>query len=198
MIDHQEGYRRYRRYYRRLQGLYQKPPVRDFTFLVLSLLTVAFFGFFAIKPSLKTIGELVKEIGDKRMASEKLEQKINALSAAQQEYALVQPDLPLVLSVLPKDSDFSQLAKEIEYLASKNNLLLLSLRIQQASLFGGPEKKELISLDFDLNLSGDYLSLKNFLANLERLDRLVKIEALSFAKKEMLSLVITAKAYYLP
>lgn len=204
MVDYKEGYRRYRRYYHNLGILYKKPAVRNFTFLILSLLTAAFFGFFAIKPSVSTIGELVKEIKDKRMASEKLEQKINALSIAQREYARVQPDLSRIYAVLPNKSDFPRLAKQIEYLAFKNNLLLLNLRIQGTSLFG-EEKKELVPLAFDLSIGGEYSNLKGFLEELEKLDRIVVIESSGFSKKKIkeeeietpLSLRISAKGYYL-
>lgn len=205
MADYKESYHRYRKYYRHLQALYQRPPVKDFTFLILSLLTTAFFAFFAIKPSLKTIGELVKEIKDKRMASETLEEKIKALSLAQQEYALIQPDLPKVYSVLPQKSNFSHLAKQIEYLSGKNKIFLLSLSFEKTSLFG-EEKKDLVPLDFSLEIGGEYQNLKGFLGELENLDRMVVIKDFSFSKKKMdrektefpLSLTGDAEGYYLP
>jgi len=206
MFDNKIGDRRYRRYYRNLRELYQRPLVRNFTFLVLSLLTVAFFGIFAIKPSLKTIGELVKEIKDKKMANQKLEQKINALSAAQREYASVQPDLPKVYSVLPRNGDFSKLAKKIEYLAENNKTLISGFRIQKAILFG-QEKEDLDSLEFSLNIVGEYINIKKLLTELESLDRVVVIEGFSFSKKEKgrgeevgpsLSLTLNAKGYFLP
>ena len=204
MVDYKQGYRHYRRYYRSLRTLYQKPMVRDFTFLILSLLTAAFFGLFAIKPSLVTIGGLVKEVEDKRMASEKLAQKINSLSLAQREYASLQSDLPKVYAVLPRKSNFSKLTKQIEYLAGKNNIFLLNLRIQRISIFG-EKKKELVPLELDFNLGGGYRNLKVFLEDLEKLERMVTIEDLGFSKKKTgrekiglpLSLRISAKGYYL-
>ncbi len=204
MVNYKRGFHRYQRYYRNLQVFYKKPAVRDFTFVILSFLTAAFFGFFAIKPSLATIGELVKNVKDKRLASEKLEQKVNALSLAQREYASLQADLPSVYAVLPQKSDFSKLAKQIEYLAGKNNVFLLSLRFQKTNLFG-EEKKELVSLGFDFNIGGEYINLQNFLEDLESLERIVVIEALGFSKKKAgreeslfpLSLRVSTKGYYL-
>lgn len=206
MIDYKVDYRHYRRYYRNLLELYKRPPVRDFTFLILSLLTAAFFGLFAIKPSVKTIGELIKETKDKRMASQKLEQKINALSIAQREYALIQSDLATIYNVLPKKSDFSKLAKKIEYLAEKNNTLILGFRIEKANLFG-QEEKELGPLNFTLDIVGEYSDLRNLVADLENLDRVVIVESFSFSKKKKgreeetgpsLSLTVSAKGHYLP
>ena len=146
----------------------------------------------------------MKEVKDKRMASEKLEQKINALSIVQREYERVQPDLSIIYAVLPKKSDFSKLAKQIEYLAGKNKTTLLSLQIQRTSLFG-EEKKELVPLEFTLNISGGYENLKGFLDDLEKLDRIVAVKTFGFLKKKtrrteteaFLSLRISAKGYYL-
>lgn len=206
MVDYKEGYRRYRKYHRNLQMFYRKPPVRDVTFLVLSLLTAAFFSFFAIKPSFKTIGGLIKEIEDKRMASEKLAQKINALSVAQGEYALIQSDLPKVYNVLPKKADFPKLAKQIEYLTGENNSSITALQIQGTRLFG-EEKKKLSPLEFNLNITGEYKDLKKFLGDLESLDRIITVDGLTFSKKKRkkeaeakfsLFLTIKAKGYYLP
>jgi len=207
MINYQENYRRYQRYYRRLIKLYrQKPVLRDFTFLILSLLTASFFGFFAIKPSLKTIGRLVKEIKDQKIASQKLEAKINALSLAQREYARVQPSLPKVYAVLPKENNFSQLAKKIEYLAQKNEIVIVNLQTQKLDLFGEKRKSELVPLEIDLVLNGNYSRLKNFMRDLERLDRLLTINSFFFSKNKLkkgevklpLSLKLNIQGYYLP
>jgi len=198
-----EDYRHYRRYYRRLRDFYQKKPVRDFTFLILSLLTAAFFSFFAIRPSLKTIGKLVKEIKDKRMATQKLEEKINALSLAQKEYARVQPDLVYVYTALPQKINFSRLIKKIEYLAQKNKTPLLNLRIQKVSLFG-QEPKKLASFEVAFKLGGDYQNLKNLLTDLERLDRSITLNSFSFSRTQSgeenwpLFLTITIQSYYWP
>ena len=204
MVGYKKGFHHYQRYYRNLQVLYKKPAVRDFTFVILSLLTAAFFGFFAIKPSLKTIGELVKDVKDKKLASEKLEQKVKALSLAQREYANLRADLPSIYAVLPQKSEFSKLAKQIEYLAGKNDVFLLGLRFQKTNLFG-EEKKELESLGFDFNVGGEYRNLQNFLKDLEKLERIVVIETLGFSKEKAgreealfpLSLRISAEGYYL-
>lgn len=203
MVNDNQEYRRYRKYYRNLRVFYKKPPVRDFTFLVLSLLTVSFFSFFAIKPSVETIGELMKKIKDERTATERLEQKINALSIAQKEYNLIRPELATIYGVLPKKSDFSKLAKQIEYLSQKNNSTLLNLRINKASLFG-EDNQELIPLKLDITIDGGYKNLKNLLVDLENLNRVVTMENVTISKKRTdeveigLSLKLSAQAYYLP
>lgn len=205
VVKYKESYRRYRRYYRHLRVFYKKPAVRDFTFLVLTLLTIAFFTFFAIKPSLKTIGGLIKEIKDKRHANEMLAKKINALALAQREYASLQSDLPVVLAVLPFKNDSSRLAKQIEYLARKNSLFILSFQIEKATLFADQEEAKVLSFKFDLHLGGEYQDLKKFIKDLGKIDRLITMESFSFSKKKSgrreleipLSLRIQGLAYFL-
>ena len=201
MANYQNNHHQYRRYYRRLRKIYQQPSLRDFTFLIISLFTVAFFSFFAIKPSLKTIGGLIKETKDKRMASKQLEQKINSLSLAQKESLRAQPNLPYIYAALPKSNEFSKLIKQIEYLAGKNNISLISLQLEEVDLLDS-ESSSPLQLSFEAK--GEYSGLKKFLNDLENLERLVVFETFSFSQDksglEGPPLVLTMKinSYYLP
>jgi len=201
MTNYQNDHHQYHRYYRRLRKIYQQPSLRDFTFLIISLFTVAFFSFFAIKPSLKTIGGLIKETKDKRMASKQLEQKINSLSLAQKEYLRVQPSLPYIYAALPKSNEFSKLIKQIEYLAGKNNISLVSLQLEEVDLLNS-ESSSPLHLSFEAK--GQYSGLKAFLNNLENLERLVVFETFSFSQDKSglkgppLALTMEINSYYLP
>lgn len=203
MIKSSQGYRQYRRYLYGLRGFSQRPVVRDLTFLILSLLCAAFFGFFAIKPSLQTIGGLIKEIKDKRFASEMLEKKINALTIARKEYDRLEADLPLIYAVLPFQTDFSKLAKQLEYLASQNQLAITSLQFEEVNLFEQEEK--LFPIKFEMEMTGDFRRMEKFVEDLEKLERLVNFENLAFYKKKPLreqsfplTLTIEAQGHFLP
>lgn len=205
MNNRQKPYHQYHRYYQRLGSLYQDQAVKDVTFLALSLLTVAFCGFFAIKPGLKTISGLVKEIRDKRGASQKLEQKINSLSLAQKEYLRVQPDLVYIEAALPKRSEFSQFIKQLEYLAYKNNVQLISFKLEKADLLPAEPKSELVTLAVDFGAAGNYEDLKKFLTDLEKLERLVILKNFDFTEEKSglkeensIMLTIQAQIYSLP
>lgn len=204
MIKTKPNYRQYRRYYHRLNKLYQEKAVKDFTFLILSLLTIAFFILFAIKPSLQTIGGLVKEVKDKKEASEKLEQKINALSLAQKEYLKVQPELPYIYAALPQTSKFSQLIKQLEYLARKNNVVLSSFRLDELDLLNSQKIDELLPIAVSLAADGNYQNLKSFTADLENLERLVILSSFALNQEKSgregqapISLIIEAEIYSL-
>lgn len=214
VVEATEEYHRYRRYFVDIRRLYQKKKVRVYTGIVLSILTTAFFLFFAIRPTVTTIASLIKEIKEKKEIAAKLQNKINALNSAQSEYQQVEKDLFLVDEALPKNANLSLFIRQLEALTSKNNVAVQSIHFEETILKGKEalpeamktkekvEKKEIFpGMNFSLAVAGDYRHLKSFLGFLSSSRRLVLIENFSFqtlAKEEKnLILSLGAKAYYL-
>jgi Tfp pilus assembly protein PilO len=210
-ISFRSGYYQYRRYFTSISALYQKKQYRAYAGLVLSLFTIAFFAFFAIRPTLVTIASLMKEIEDKEMIAQKLEEKINALSRARNEYDAISAELPLIEDALPQKTNPSLLVRQIETLASQNGVVLQSIQVGEAPLLGEKEykpqsteaklkEKGLSALNFSLSISGSYQNLKNFLQDLEELRRLITPSSFAFKieqKGESLILTVSSEAYYL-
>lgn len=197
-----EPYHRYRRYLGNIRFLYQKKQARVYTGIVLSILTVAFFGFFAIRPTLVTISGLLKEIKDKREVVAQMDQKINNLAKAQANYNQISNRLYLINQSLPQDPDLSLLIKQVEALARISSVNLDSVRFDKTNLQGEVEKKEEQKVGFSLALSGSYQNLKQFLNSLDTLRRVILIESFAFKSKaegetQFLTLTINAKAHYL-
>lgn len=179
--------------------LYKIKKVRVYTEIVFSLLAVSFFLFFAIKPTLLTITELIKTIQDQEVVVNQLQNKINALGAAQSEYNLISNDLYLVDEALPKNSQVSTLVKQIEVLALQSGVFLGSMKFDPVALKeAGAGLKE---VNFSLAATGDYQNLKSFLHLVNSLRRVINIETFSFkikgAESQVLTLSIGGKAYYL-
>jgi len=207
-----EGYRRRGRYFIRIGRLYQKRKVRIYTGIVLSIFTIAFFLFFAIRPTFVTIAGLLKEIKDKRTINEQLEDKISALNLAQIEYQQVEKDLYLLDEALPINSDLSAFIRQVEVLARRDNVTINSLQFEATILKGEEttakaakakrvtESEEIgQEMGFNLVISGDYSQLKSFLNNLTRLRRLVLVDAFTFQAGEEgggLVLSLNANAHY--
>lgn len=211
-ISFEIGYHRYRRYFTNISALYQKKKARVYTGLILSLLAVAFFSFFAIRPTLVTIASLVKEIEDKRMIAQKLQEKINALSLAQKEYVAVSSELPLVEEALPQEPDLPLFIRQLETLSVQSGVTLRTIQFGRVNLRGRPvskpdsvktkQKEETSGITFNFSASGSYQNLKTFLQSLENLRRLVVISSFAFRPEEkeegqLLILNITGEAYYL-
>ncbi len=201
----EERYQRYRRYFVNLGQFYQQKKVRIYTGIVLSLLTVAFFLFFAIRPTLTTIAALTKEIKDKKSITEKLDDKIKALNAAQVEQQKIAKDLLLVEVALPDNPHLSLLAPQLEALARENGASLRSIQFSEAMLKGQEEEKdpqadkEDQGLGFNLVVVGDYQNLRSFLDSLIDLRRTISVEGFAFSSEKETGLVLTlkAKAHYL-
>lgn len=210
-ISFRTDYYRYRRYLTNISALYQKKQYRAYTGLILSLFTIAFFAFFAIRPTIVTITSLMKEIEDKEMVAQKLEEKINALSRARSEYDAISTQLPLVEDALPQKTNPSLLVRQIETLAAQNSVILQSVQFGETPLLGEKEfkskstetklkEKGLSAISFSVSVSGSYQNLKSFLQNLEELRRLIIPSSFAFKieqKGESLVLSISGEAYYL-
>src|SRR3989344_8137511 len=92
----------YNRYYRRIRVWSQEPKTQISGFVSLTIFTVAFFLYFAILPTLKTIGGLNKEIKDQQETISTMTKKINDLKTAETNYAQVINDLKSIDRVLPE------------------------------------------------------------------------------------------------
>jgi hypothetical protein len=140
-LELKTGYLHYQRYLSQIKEIYKKrEDIKVYSGLILSLLTISFFGFFAIKPTLSTIASLVKEIKDKREVNQKLQEKINALTLAQGELLQVSDDLYLLDEALTPKPNLALFINQLEVLAKKNNLKINSLSFSSVIFY--EQKKE--------------------------------------------------------
>lgn len=196
---------RYHRYFVDLSRFYQKKQTRVYTGLVLTLLTTIFFLVFAIRPTLITIASLVKEIKDQRVIAEKLDKKIDDLNLAKKEYQQIEKKLYLVDQALPLDSNLTTLVKELEALAKKEGVSILSLQFEKINLKGGQmvvtgQPENVPAVNFSMSVSGAYPQLNSFLDSLTQLRRVTLVDdfTIQSKKEKALSLTIKAGANFLP
>ena len=188
----QTEYHRYQHYFSDLSHFAPTKKTKAYTGLVLSFFTIAFFLFFAIKPTIITIVGLNKEIKDKKVVIEKLDKKIQSLSDAQKIYLGIQDDLPLIDEALPKTSEIQTLIKQIEALATISNVNLDAAKYDEVVLSGTRGKTAVPpsedtysgplptnSIIYDTSVSGSYDNLKTFLAGLGQIRRINVVTAFS-------------------
>jgi len=202
IFDWQTEYHRYRRYFTDLGRFYQTKKARTYVGIILSILTVTFFVIFAIKPTLVTIAQLIKQTKDQKLVVGELEKKITSLSQAQNEYLAVESDLYLVDEALPQEPKVPLLIKQLETLAYQSDVNIGRLRINEVDLKKtGSAKTEKQPLSFSFAAFGNYSNLKAFLSSLSSLRRIILVESFSFQKgiveKSGLSLNLAAKAWFL-
>ncbi len=196
--------------------------------IVLSLFTIAFFGAFAIRPTLKTIATLRRQIGDKTLVNHRLEEKINNLILAQEEYQRVEADLPTLYSLLPEKAEFPTLLRKLEVLTIENGATISGIQFDPIVLYGeappppgqppaatpakttsrnaeetntpAPIPIENLStpLFFSLVMTGPYENLLASLNQLTKLDRLITIQSVDLSGNTSLTVSIQSRAYYYP
>jgi len=209
-FDYKTEYNRYKRYYRDLTPLLKTPAVKAYTMLILSFMTMSLFGFFAIRPTFKTIVGLNKEIIDARKTDKALQEKINQLSDAQQEFTKIQADLPVVLAALPPNSEFQSLLKQIESAANQNGATVSGIQFQDVTLLGTSPKQSalettatssslLSDVPFRISFSGTYKNLSDLINKIGRLERVIGIDSINITSNAVLegnlTISISAKAY---
>ncbi|MBI3980995.1 type 4a pilus biogenesis protein PilO [Candidatus Microgenomates bacterium] len=207
LIEEELMKRRYNRYYTWIGPLLKKPQTRAYTFLILSIFTVAFFVFFAIRPTVNTIIGLRKQIEDDQIVDAKLQDKINALSQIQAELDVLQPDLPLIDTALPTKSEVVSLIKSLESLASENNASLSALQIGEALLSETSGKKEektvvtdqAIPVSFLFTVEGGYTDIAGLIKRVTNLPRVVTTQNVIILKSSGKIIgSIRFNAFYLP
>lgn len=152
--------------------------------LIFSIVAVIFFAIFAIKPTLQTMSELVKEIEDKKALDEQLDQKIASLNTAQGQYQKFSSQFYLLDEAIPKTALLMQSLKIVEKTASENNLVIQGITISAV-----PDELSTTTVDkatrelltFNVNLTGDYLKIRQFINDLINSRRLMIVDQVNFS-----------------
>ncbi|MBI4034920.1 MAG: type 4a pilus biogenesis protein PilO [Candidatus Chisholmbacteria bacterium] len=179
-FDYRSEYQRYRQYYTNLRRFYQRPVARVSIFVVVSFMTVSFFSLFAIKPTLVTISQLVREIEDKREANQLLEQKLEDLQRIADEFEQWGQVGELAEVAIPSNPEVAKWLLELEVVAIQNQVGLISLQMEPVVLKGkSTEGSDRVG--FNLIVGGDLAQVKGFIGAMENLDRLIKVESITFS-----------------
>jgi len=202
-----ESLNAYRRYYVRLEPVLQRQEVRTYMGLILFLLTVSFFIVFAVRPTLNTIASLNKQIEDGKNTELKLEEKIQALSKAQDLYNNIAPDLPIVFASVPDNPAVPPLAKYLEGITASSDLTLDSLQFSPVDLFSKETTQSagnvLNEYAFSMVVSGEYKNLITFSEILRKVQRLMVINGIKIGglsnqpQGTILNFEYTGKTFFL-
>src|SRR3989344_5215636 len=137
-------YYRYQKYFLNIGFLsHPRQEVRMFIELLLTIITVSIFLFFALRPTVITIIKLNREIADKKNLISQMDQKISNLSQAQTTYNKELPKLKLLDTTIPQTPTPEGFVRQIEGLAAKNGISLNGISSDEISLAStlSPDKK---------------------------------------------------------
>ncbi len=158
---------------------------RAYTMLGLTLLSLAVFGLFAIRPALITIVRLRKKISEQEKIVEQLDQKIKDLSKAQTELRKVRTDLSTIERSLPHGESTSQLLESLYSGAELNQMKLEYLNFTSSTETDTSVPNNTIKImkvPYQLQLRGSYTSFLQYLYEIQSGLRQTNVEALSARK----------------
>lgn len=175
-----------------LQRFYQKPVARVSLELFLSILAILFFALFAIRPTLLTMSDLIKEIEDKEKLDKQFSQKIAALSSVQPLYLQLQDQLLILDEVIPSQPQLIYSLKIIEKIASELYLVIANINVAEIPKENPDQNSEISSTAFEridvpltISVYGDYPSIRQFVESLKNYRRSFIIDTVIFTTKEL-------------
>jgi Tfp pilus assembly protein PilO len=211
-IEFSSGYAKFKRYYRSLEPMLEKPQNRLYTAVIFSFLAIALFGWFAIKPTVQTIIYLQREIKDKSALNRQMEEKIEQLIQAQTSYEDAKGLLPVLDDAIPDSADALDAIIQIRNLVSTTQATLSSVRVSNIALVSAntqgkdtsPSKNEFL---ISITLNGIYQEVEAFLQAIQTMRRILTIEQINFIPEKDAStitrptgknikLTVQLKAYY--
>ena len=157
---------------KQLSAFYQRPYAVVSTELLATIISVIVLGMFAIRPTLVTMSQLVKDIEDRRETLDGLTRKVASLSTLQTELPALQTNIARLHSAVPDHPDLDGILRRIEFIASQNGVVIESLRSVEVPSEHPAESVDdsVIGLPISLNVSGSYASISAFLTSLMLMD----------------------------
>jgi len=166
---------------------YQKPIAQISTELFFTIAATIFFALFAIRPTILTMTELVKEIDDKKTTVEALKKKVTALNTVQKEYFVLQNQFYLLEEAIPSEPRLADVVGVIEKVASDLQISITSLQLPELPLKSKTpvdfSKKAVITKNVTVDISGDYLQIKAFINALSGLRPILGVESATINRK---------------
>lgn len=172
-----------------LMDFYQKPVARVSIELILSVIVVIFFALFAIRPTLITMADLVKEIADKKEINKQMNLKLASLASAQEQYDLYQSQFYLLDEAIPRQLDLVKSLKKIEKLAGEGEFVIDRMSIQKVPatvdtelLSGnfGDYQREFLTIN--VGVIGSYMQIREFIEKIMNLRQVVVVDQVLIEK----------------
>ena len=187
---------RYAKYYHKLGVVYERPEIKASLEVIFSVFMVLVLIFAAIRPTLTNLAALQKRITDKESINTKADKKIGQLFAAQEQLTEYSSSVGFFDNAVPSKLSYTDILGRIELLARENNLSIESLSVPGTRGFGEgkavgewstrllkPDNEGMVAVPVDFQVSGRPDQIKNYLIQLESLDRLITIKSVNLIKE---------------
>lgn len=160
----------------------KEKKTRQFTTLVLTFITIAFFGFFAIGPTLGTITDLQKQLDDSKFVNDSLQKKIANLTTLQNTYSQIQSQLTPVLDAVPSTPSLDTFVGQIHQIALQNNIQLNRVQTLPLNISPVTLNAPYLAYAFTIEAQSDFASLQKFMVQLGSFNRLVTFDTIDYTR----------------
>lgn len=171
-----------------LNHFYANPVAKASMELFLTIGLVLFLGAFAIRPTIVTMSDLIKEIEAKTQLDESLTKKIASLQTAQNVYLNNQDRLALLETAIPEQPEIILSTKIIEKVAADSKVVINNLSISELPEDSAEDvmfsRKSKQNLNILVNVKGDYISIREFVETLRNSRKSFVIESVVFSLQE--------------
>ncbi len=169
-----------------------------YLYIMFTLFSVSFFGFFILRPAISTITNLQKKLEDNKNVYVALQKKLAALQSLDAEYSQIKPDLPLIYNAIPVIPDIPTLTRQIETLASRNQVELGSLTVSPLQYYPLEAGGKLYGYAITVDVTGSEQNVNTFIENVTNFQRIISIQKITTGKtdKGQLELSFSGKAYF--
>ncbi len=147
-----------------------------YLYIMLTLITVAFFGLFAIGPTLNTVSNLNKQYKDNMVIYDALSQKLTNLALLDSHYKIISPHVENVYAAIPKSNEIPKLTRQLENLAASHNIQITKLTFGTVEIFPNSKKTPLYSFTFTINVAGNQINVNSFISDVINFEGIVGVD----------------------
>jgi Tfp pilus assembly protein PilO len=176
----------------------ERRKLTGYFYILLTLVSVSFFGLFAISPTFNTISNLNKQYQDDKTILDGLETKLSNLKSLDNEYVNLENNLDEIYSAIPKKPEIPKLMRQVETLAATDNVQITNLNMNTVEIYPNSKTDPIFSYIFTVDVSGNQHDVLNFLSDFINFDRIVGLNRVSTGQNQesKYTLSITARAFF--
>ena len=208
-LDYKSSLSRYRKY---LQLVQTQPMWTASLWVILSLILMIVLLVLALRPTLITISSLIGQIEKQREVAYKMDEKILEVRQAIEKLELARSQLWLLDEALPTEAKWSDLAQNLESMATDSGLQLTVVVVERVPLgpnepkstSGSQTKSSMppgaLAVRFNLSGKGEYTQIREMVAKLEKMRRLIMLESVvtDIDKEGNLRVTIIGEVGFIP
>ncbi len=155
-------------------------PISSVSFLFLSLTIALVAGIFIIKPQWEGITQQNNQIKEKQEEVEKKEQKIEDLEVLKTNYKEIKNRISTIYTALPTSEEHAELLVQLDSIASQNGVVLFQIDSSKDTKKTSKKQTDIYETSsINIQVVGDFLSIKNFIIETEKNLRILDIISIS-------------------